>query len=391
MSNLAFSAVQRGTSPSIEIRQISDLPELDRFEEEWHRLAEQGHQPQPFNSHAWVRAYLEHRLHRNERWICLMAFLDGRLIGVLPLIIRRVRRLGVRGVVVATPHDDQTTTVDVLARSGDELTVVPLLINAAMSAAPDCFVLELKRLPIDSPTLAATRRAFRGRELQIASGLGSYLPIGADFSKYRSSLSRNFRSNLSKAANKIATHAVEFTIKRGSAATVDDLDEFMKVEAASWKGPEQTAILRRPDLVRFYLSLTRGLSRAGWLEWHIMRMDGRVIAVNLAIAVRSRLVVWKLGYDEMFSKLSPGSLLFEHVVSEAYANGVTEIDLTSDELWYDNWRMNKRRYQSLEVYPQGLRARLFGYWPRRLSLFLLRVPVPRAITLGLRRLRGSRS
>jgi CelD/BcsL family acetyltransferase involved in cellulose biosynthesis len=366
-SGLDGSRAPRGDS--IQITAVDDLKQLAAQEQGWNRLVEGHPRALPFNSYAWMASFFEHRLKAGERWVCVMARQAGELVGVLPLVVTAGGMPGA-GLVASTPEDEHTFSVDLLARAGEEAAVAPALVAGALRSIPGCARIQLTRLPTDSATVELARQgALPGRCIRSFADMGAYLPIEGDFASFRASLSRNFRNNISKAGNKLARSGQpSWVFKTGAEGTAQDLADFLAVEASSWKGDSGTAIAKSPELVAFYTALTRRLADAGWLQWQLLRLDDRLIAGNLAVAIGSRTLVWKLGYDEQVAKMSPGTLLLERVVMRAFEQfGKTggEITLLTNFSWYDNWEMRRRRYEDLAIYPPGLRAGLLGYWPRR--------------------------
>ena len=376
----------------LRIVAVRDLGELAAHEGDWNRLVEQHPRALPFNSYAWMATFFEHRLVAGQSWVCLMARRGGELVGVLPLVVRRAGRFPGAGLVASTPEDDHTICVDLLVRPGMEVEVSPALLSGAFEALPHCRRIEFSRLPTDSATVDLARDSRLGvPAMRSFAAMGAYLPIQGDFASYRVSLSRNFRNNISKAGNKIAkTGKPEWVFHTGAEAREQDLRDFVEVEASNWKGESGTAIARSPELVAFYTSLCRRLSTAGWLQWQLFKLDDRLIAGNMTVVIGPRMLVWKLGYDEAVSKLSPGTLLLERVIQRTFEkHGATggEINLLTDYGWYDNWEMRRRRYEALHVFRPDLAGNLLGYWPRRIAGATRELPALAAAARTIRRLR----
>jgi CelD/BcsL family acetyltransferase involved in cellulose biosynthesis len=353
---------------AIDVQVVADAAALAGQAQAWNRLLERRPRALPFGSYAWMSAFFEHRLSPGERWCCLFARLGDELVGALPLVIRSERR----SVVAATPADDHTPSVEPTVAPGLEGAVIPALLAAAFQHLPGCVRVDLRRLPVESPALELARAGQLGRPSVVSlAAFGAYLPVEGAFADFRTALSRNFRNNISKAANKLAkTEGVEVVFKSAAEATADDLRAFLEVEASSWKGERGTAILKSPEETAFYTTLTERLGAAGWLEWQFLRAEGKVIAANLAVALGPELVIWKLGYDPEHRHMSPGTLLMEKVVMRAFeAHGASggEINLLTSYDWYDNWQMRRRRYETLRVYSNRLLPRLVHYLPRKLE------------------------
>jgi CelD/BcsL family acetyltransferase involved in cellulose biosynthesis len=376
--------MQPSTALRVEI--VRALGELESHRDAWNALAARAPQQLPMLSHAWIATYLEKTLPSESRWACFFAYQGATLAAVLTVVTQPASRFGVNAFALRTPRDDHTQIGDLLFASADDADAVPAMLSAVAREFPDAPYLEIKRFSADSALLdALTRNAFRGPRTWQVDSFGAYLPIPADFGSYRDSLSKNFRSNLNKATNKVARLPdVRFRFTDGRSSAPEDFAEFLKVEASGWKGEAGSAIAKSAQLVDFYATLARRLSEAGWLEWQFMTGDGCTLAANLAIRMPRSLVIWKLGYNDAYSRCSPGSILLEELVKrEIAARSLEEINLTTNLPWYDNWEMLRRTYYTARFY-FGWRGWFIWYLPDAGKELLRRMPVLAAIRGRLR-------
>jgi CelD/BcsL family acetyltransferase involved in cellulose biosynthesis len=302
-----------------------------------------------------VSAYFEHCLAPGESWRCVFAYEGDRLVGVLPLIA------GGRGL--RTPHDGHTIAVGPLLAPGDqEAPVLDALLRAAWDSEPGATWIEVADLVATSPV---TAHVGAYPHVVLTRRPGAYLPVCGDQQQYQSSLSKNFRSNQKKAANKLKKLAdVETAFLGGADASSAQLPEFAPVEASGWKGRESSAIQASPERMAFYTTLADRLADAGWLEWHFLRAEGRAIAANLAVRFNRSILVWKLAYDEAHARCSPGGMLFQALVDRTFPDPeIDEINLLTDAPWYGNWRMEKREFRRVRLYRRRPKSLLLGYLP----------------------------
>jgi len=328
---------------------LDDFETLDEHAEAWNALWQQARRHLPTASYEWVRTYLEHRLEPQQSWFCVVAHDDRRLVGVLPLIVAEKTVAGLTMRILRTPLGKHTTAFCPPLSSVAESRVLKCLIEAAWSRDPKALWIEIADVPEDM-SLAD----YAAGSLHITSyyRTGRYLRVDGDQEAYQASLSRNFRSNQKKAANKLRKlEGLETSFVTGKTASAAQLPEFMTVEDSGWKGRSGSAIVKSPDLVAFYTALTDRLGDAGWLEWHFLRVQGKPIAVNLAIRCNRSIIVDKLAYDEIYKRCSPGGFLFQAVVDRAFADpAIDEINLLTEASWYDNWKMAKRQYLLFRFY-----------------------------------------
>ena len=376
--------MQPPTALRVEIART--LGDLDPHRDAWNNLAARSPQQLPMLSHAWIATYLEKTLPPGAQWACFFAYRGPTLAAVLPVVTKQIARLGLRGFALRTPRDEHTQIGDLLFASIDDADVVPAMLAAVAREFPNAAYLEINRFPASSALLAALDNGMLpGLHTWHEDSFGAYLPVPVDFATYRNGLSRNFRNNLNKATNKVARLrdvAFRFTLARTTSQ--EDFNEFLTVEASGWKGQAESAIASTPGLVDFYATLVRRLGELGWLEWQVMSGDGCTLAANLAVRMPKALIIWKLGYNDAYSRCSPGSILLEELVKrEAAAHAIDEINLTTNQPWYDNWGMRRRVYYTARFY-FGWRGWLTWYLPDAAVGLLRRSPSLTAIKRWLR-------
>jgi len=361
----------------LRISVVDRIDELRKYADTWNALSYEVPPRLPTSSYAWVSAYFEHSLAAGETWRCIFAHNDDRLVGVLPLILSRSTKAGLAWLRM--PMDGHTIAVSPLLFPGQEADVLSALLNAAWSSHPDAVWIEMSDLAANSSVLEYVDDYFH---LKITRRTGRYLRVDGNQEQYQSSLSKNFRSNQRKAANKLRQlKGVETAFVTGRDASSAQLPDFIPVEASGWKGRSGTAIQKSSDLTKFYTTLTARLADAGWLEWHFLRAEGRVMAANLAIHFNRSIIVWKLGYDENNRRYSPGGMLFQFLLDRAFADpDLDEINLLTNASWYDNWRMQERKYYRIRLYQkQRPLSILLGFVPNALVYIPLRNKTVRSV------------
>jgi CelD/BcsL family acetyltransferase involved in cellulose biosynthesis len=87
------------------------------------------------------------------------------------------------------------------------------------------------------------------------------------------------------------------------------LEEFLRLEAAGWKGREGTALQCREEDRRFFLDALMGAFQRGRLMMMSLRLEGRPVALFCDLLAEPWSFVFKLTFDENYSAFSPGALL----------------------------------------------------------------------------------
>jgi len=367
-------------SEPLDVKFVRSLIDLEPHAEAWDELVARLPDQLPFSSHAWTATFFQYRLSPGEQWCCLLAFEGSELVGVLPLIIGRCKILGLTRCQLHNPKDAHTRSVGLVAAPGKEAKVVESFLSSLNKVDPGWYSLYLERIPASSPLIQYFDQNARGMlAFHEFVNMGAYITTKGNFDDFRSGLSRNFRNNLSKHVNKLNSYKdVNYEFLEEEKATSADLERFMKVEVANWKGQAGSAIIQSSDLINFYSQLADRLTKRGWLEWHFLMAEGKTIAGNLAIRCGRNIIVWKLGYDEDYAKCGPGTLLYEQAIKRAFTcNTIDKIDLTTDPVWANNWKMQKREFHNLWIYPNRLMPFVANFLPQKIKDRLRQIPVLR--------------
>jgi hypothetical protein len=354
---------QRAKNLRTEI--VTSPSELAGLAEQWDALAAVSPQRLPMLSHAWVAAHLECCLGRRDRWLCAVAWDDGRLVGVLPVVVQPDPLLGDQLPQLTTIFSPHTRSGDVLAEAGREREIVGALIRTLLAHERRVSRLLFREVRDGSPTLTAIEEGLDGLRIgRRQRSRGSYISTDGPIGDYRGRLSANFTGNLRKARNKLARlPELETVFEAGPQTDPAGLARFLQVETSGWKGSAGTAIAMSPMLTAFYRRLTQNLIARGWLEWHELRSAGRTVAAHLAVRIGDSVVLAKIAYDEEFSPCAPGNMLFERCLERAFEdNDVAELNCLTDQPWHRNWRMEQAAYHDVWVFPRHPASLLYG-WP----------------------------
>lgn len=338
---------------SIEFIILTNADELKNYSAQWDSLAKSATQQTPLLSFSWFSAYLKYCFLPGQEWFCALAISNSVPVAILVLELKDKTIFGVRHIVAQTPFNDHHNIGDLLTAPGLPDKVLSDLIEFVLNRYPKVRYIELSRVATHSPTIGALSTGSIEPNVSIWSNMyGAYLPIPNNFDEFRKSLGRNFRSNLNKAGNKLTKldeYSYEFISNPD--CTQDYFTRFVEIERSGWKGLAGSAIGESERWMNFYKSIVEGLGKSGMLEWHFLRTGDTDLAGHMAFRLSTKLVLWKLAYNEAYEKYSPGSLLLEELIRwESKAHTIKEIDLTTDEKWYRNWLMKNRRYYRVRIY-----------------------------------------
>jgi CelD/BcsL family acetyltransferase involved in cellulose biosynthesis len=221
----------------------------------------------------------------------------------------------------------------------------------------------LSRLAYDPGQVTDLRRRCRpGAIAVVRACAGSpWLPLRDTWWRFESNLPGRQRSRLRRAMRRAqAEGSVEVETERPSPGDVPGrLAEIFRIEAAGWKGRSGTAVGCDERLKRFFTEYAGAAAELGMLRLNLLRIGGRSAAFQLAIEHARRWWLLKIGYDEAWSRCSPGILLTHRSIRAAYERGLEAYEfLGSDEAWVHTWRPEVRTHVSIRLYPVAARCLL---------------------------------
>jgi CelD/BcsL family acetyltransferase involved in cellulose biosynthesis len=320
---------------------IADATTFAAVADEWNALADR--QATPLLRHEWFAAAFDAFGAGCELAIYIAR--DNRgLRAIAPFVIERglVPRLALLGHQAFEPcgivHDDAEALRAVLRR------------------------LQEQRLPVFMPRLACGSPellAFRYRpwwRLGLPPRLRSYasVPLGPDWPAFEARMSKQSRTYIRrkrKAAEREGAVRVEM-VAPAEAEVERHLADFIRVEGASWKGREGTALQCNARMRRFYTGYAKAAARRAMLRMFFLRFGPNTAAARLAVEHGGRLWELKIGYNERFSHCSPGILLTHETLHWGCDRGLLSHEfLGSAEPWQRWWPLELRSYQSLRLYP----------------------------------------
>jgi CelD/BcsL family acetyltransferase involved in cellulose biosynthesis len=143
----------------------------------------------------------------------------------------------------------------------------------------------------------------------------------------KASLSRKKRQSVQRTERRLAELGTLTTTWYRDHDNVDSLtDEFLRLEAAGWKGQTQTALDSNQRDAKFFREMLHTGAMAGKLLLGRLDFDGRPIAMICNFLAADGGYSFKITYDEKFAEHSPGLLLELALIRELHERGTEWMD-----------------------------------------------------------------
>jgi len=324
---------------------LREVGDLDALAPVWSSLASQTENP--MRQYAWVRACAETLAPAGQLRMVVVGS-KRQPTAIAPLLQRRftgrLELLGVRELY--EPSDAIYSDTSALDHLADAL---------ARLGQP----LFLERVLADSPLVPALQRVFQKRGVSFTRPApeSPWIPLHEGWEDPESQLSSRRRSDLRRAirhAEKIGP--IRYELLSPTPETLPPLVEnAFEIEAKSWKGNAGSALARDESLGSFYRQVAADACREGRLRMSFMRIGGRLAAMQMAVECGERYWLLKMGYDEEYSRCSPGMLLICETLRYAATRGLKSYELLGIvESWTHVWTESTRPCVSLHFYPMRL-------------------------------------
>lgn len=222
--------------------------------------------------------------------------------------------------------------------------------------------LSLDRVPADSPFLPSLHAAMRSRAyLSVRPAIPSpTIALDERWKVPEDCFNSGRRSDFRRAARRASElGTVTYEVLAPSVGEFDALfDEAIGVEVASWKKDAGTAIAVDSAKQAFFRTFFRAACADGTFRIAFLRINGRSVAMQMALESLERYWLFKIGYDEEFGKCSPGTLLMLHTIGWAAGRDLAAYELLGDvEPWIAAfWTQDQHDCLRLRTYPYNLRG-----------------------------------
>ena len=310
----------------VTVELVTDRERFDALRVEWNRLVAESGAVVPFLSHEWFTCALDAYPDRDLR--ILVARAGERVIAIAPLCAyrRRGRLFPLRAIgFITTPESPLVDFLVPPAHREEALTALLRFLRDVHREPWD--VLVLNQWPDRSPNgalLESLHRAARGRVVTELSSITPVTPIrGAwpEFLKTRSALFRKSRRGSVTREERRGGAVVELVREDPTGAA---LDEVLDLANRTWKAGEEIAITSRREATDFFRRLTSTAGRCGWLHLWLLRIDGRLVAMEYDLAHDGVVYALRADYDEAAKELSPGAYLEHQLLIRLFEGGYRE-------------------------------------------------------------------
>ena len=302
---------------AVELRAIHSLDEFERHAPTWDALVASMPRPSPFMLSAWLEPWWSH-FGRDRSMRIEAAFVDGELVGGLPLELERRR-----GIVVGRFMGREHAALgDVLAREDVADEVVAKIVGALGAVGAD--YLDLFGVALEGRLFGAIEDSDHLVERVQAPVLDVRDGWDTVYAAKTSSRRRNLHRRRRRQLDELGEIALVSIV--GEAELSASLTDLFRIHDLRWAGrPDRSEFTTNRGLPFNVDAMTR-FARAGIARVLMMKLDGRAIAFQYYLVFERRMFFYRLAFDPDFARWSPGLLTTLAAIEAAAAEGVERVE-----------------------------------------------------------------
>jgi CelD/BcsL family acetyltransferase involved in cellulose biosynthesis len=369
----AFTRVSR----MLEVSTIRSLEGFAALKGDWDECLDRCPDASVFVTWDWLyRWWVHYGVNHSLRLV--VARQQGRVVGLLPLYVRRERVLAGIPVRVLRPVGaGADTEPDYLGAVVDDAHGAEALAALCRSvvADPSWDVMELTDFTEDSAFPAAMEAACREAGLPVRRLPWGRLPIArlpGTWNEYLATMTKDQRHNIRRARRRAIEECGGRLFNWEDAATLDvAIDRLGELHRQRRKDLGTYHSFSTSEYVAFHRDVMHACHARGRLRLHCLELQGEIVAVNYCYVFRDEMALFQCGFDPNLERLRPGYVLVAWSIEQAITEGMRVFDfLRGDHAYKRIWARDCRSVGLLNAHRRTPRALLFDL--RRYTLPSLR-------------------
>ena len=312
--------------PAITVDAATTRDAVRALARPWEDLLAAAGETSPFLTPDWFECCLDYEPERTPH--VLMAKRGDQVVGIAPLWRGTNAYRGGTARSLSFIRSSETPETDLIVHPEAREETLRAFVRYFYEGKPAVWdVVSLGQWPADSPNAKAMTHALQASRRAHFAGVSSvvpFVPIAGDWETFWQSRSYLFRKSRRGILNRLNRLGEVEVIALGGDRAEEALRLYLDISERGWKHAEGISAAARPELKRFFESLTRVAGRRGWLRVWALRIGEATVAVEFHIEAAGRVHALRADYDESFSAHSPGACLEYHILHRLFEEGYRE-------------------------------------------------------------------
>lgn len=345
---------------ALDVVWVRSRDDFEALKPEWDPLVFTS-APTAFLTHSWLSNWLSVFGDRYAPRV-LTARSDGRLVAALPLVSREgrgVRRWEIMGSGTLTPNH-----LDLAAEPRYRAEALGRFIDELVGERTSWDVLDLDKLPGDTPTAAELQAAFSARGYATVSALSAscpYAELPETYDAYMAMLSRSARRHTRERVRCLAREHPDavFGMADSEEAVDAALDSLFRLHQQRWQARGYAGSFADRRVTEFHRSMAHDALREGLLRLYTITEGEHVISALLCYKIADTVQAYSCCFDPEYGSYRPGMTLGAYAIEQSIAESATRYDhLEGTESYKATWSGHVRENLRLQVFGDTVRGRL---------------------------------
>jgi CelD/BcsL family acetyltransferase involved in cellulose biosynthesis len=302
----------------------TDTSSFDRVREEWDELLKRSESYSFFQTPRWNALWWDHFGGDLELLLLLLRDRTGSLKGVAPFYLDRVE--GGRIVAAFIGGLECSDYLDFIIERGSEKAFFEHL-GEYLRQRSERPQLDLHFISEESKTLTAQNVLFDSPNLYVELKKEEVCPVlnlPSSWEEFLKGLRQKDRHELRRKMKRAASKGHLKVVQTSNPSDLSkDVDAFIELHR---KSGEDKRNFMNQDVGGFFHSLAQSLLSEGRLALYFLLIDNIPVASLFGIRYGDGIAIYNSGFDPEWGYLSPGIVLFGHVIKEAIDEGCLGFD-----------------------------------------------------------------
>jgi CelD/BcsL family acetyltransferase involved in cellulose biosynthesis len=341
---------------AIDVREITAVDELESMRDEWKALLKDSNQATVFSTWEWQYAAAKH-LVDTGRLCILAASLEGDLIGILPLVQRKIRIGGlIPSYAVVCLGGAVTDYNPLLVRRNFLSRVIPALASHLEQAGlPVALENVLPGSPLDILGRFLRNSGFHSAVYETKLALATRMEgTYKDFLKSRKSKFKRAMNNNRNYMDRTGgyTYHAEYPSQ-------ELLEKLIELHTSRWIHKGEAGALARRKIQDFHTELHNLKPDDFEIRYYTIQHNDKIVAIIYGFLHRNRFYAYLSGLDMAHSRISPGNMVFEFCMQRLYDENVAVFDMLRGDMKYkQSWATASYDMADTIYFPRTVSGRM---------------------------------
>lgn len=354
----------------IQVEKITSRQGFARLEAEWNALLSQSGSDTITLTHQWLLTWWD--VFGEGRELCLLLARESeKLVGIAPLLKRRVRRLGVplRRVEFLASGELEADEIcsdylDFIIQKERESEILGAFLDF-LTKDKTWDELVLTDISGESPNLAVLRELgkMRGLSFEVTREQTCiFVSLPASRDELVASISSQKRKRLNKDRRTVEERAMRVQSVASSDGFEAAFETLVALHQERWTSRGFPGSFSSAKFLRFHRELAPKILAHGWIQIWVLWQDDAPLCAVYDFVYAGKIFHYQSGFSDLETPLlQPGMLIRDYALEAGIARGLTECDFLKGEIggYKSSWGSQTRPILQVRLARGGGREAAF--------------------------------